>query len=419
MAMETTKRVAIVGAGVSGLTACKHALERGFRCVVFEADEAAIGGVWAHTLASTRLQTPRFFYEYSDFPWPPAVADAFPDHDQVVDYLRSYARRFGVLDRVRFGCRVTGMEYAGVDDDELMAWDSWSGNGEAFGDGRGEWRLTVQHGGNGYVETHAADFVVLCIGRFSGVPDTPAFPPDRGPEAFDGAVLHAMEYSSLGAAKAAALTKGKLVTIVGYQKSAVDIAAECADANGAACPCTMLYRTKRWIVPGNYAWGVPIEFLFLTRFAELLFHKPGEGVLLTILATILTPLRWLISKFVESYYAWAVPTRKLGMVPDHSIFQAMASCLIAIMPAKFYEKIEQGSIVLKKAKSFTFCREGVFVEGESAPIKSDVVIFATGYKGDQKLREMFTSPLFRSIATGSPSNIVPLYRFIQLISSRL
>lgn len=240
------------------------------------------------------------------------------------------------------------------------------------------------------------------------MPNIPTFPAGRGPEAFDGQVIHSMDYSKMGSEKAKEMIKGKRVIVVGYLKSALDVAAECAETNGTEQPCTMIVRTKHWILPDYYAWGVHISKLYLNRFSELLIHKPGEGMLLSLLATILTPLRWMFSKFAESYYA--IPMKKHDMVPDHSLFEALVTCLIAITPKDHYKRLEEGSIVLEKSKTFSFCKEGVLLEGQSSPIKSDIVIFGTGFKGDQKIKDMFKSEYFQSIAVGSTSTTVPLYR---------
>lgn len=49
---------------------------------------------------------------------------------------------------------------------------------------------------------------------------------------FDGRVMHSMDYSNLDNASAAALLKGKRVTVFGSGKTAFEIASECSDANG-------------------------------------------------------------------------------------------------------------------------------------------------------------------------------------------
>ena len=100
------------------------------------------------------------------------------------------------------------------------------------------------------------------------------------------------------------------------------------------------------------------------------------------------------------------------MVPKHSFLNQISSCLISIVPEGFYDRVEKGSILLKKAPKFGFCKEGIVVDGESTPLETDLVILATGFKGDEKLKDIFVSPTFRDYIVGSPTASLPLYRLV-------
>nr|XP_016507597.1 PREDICTED: probable flavin-containing monooxygenase 1 [Nicotiana tabacum] len=133
--------IAIIGAGISGLLACKYSLSKGFDPIVFESEDS-IGGVWTKTIESTKLQTPRPFYQFSDFPWPDSVTDMFPDQQAVMEYIELYARHFDLLRHIQFNSKVLSLSYesGGGSDGE---WNLWGGTGEPLSS-KGKWNVTVQ-----------------------------------------------------------------------------------------------------------------------------------------------------------------------------------------------------------------------------------------------------------------------------------
>lgn len=82
-----------------------------------------------------------------------------------------------------------------------------------------------------YFQWYKFDFVVMCIGKYGDVAKMPVFPYGRGPEVFQGKVMHSLDYCKLDEDAATELMKGKKVVVVGYKKSAIDLAVECAEAN--------------------------------------------------------------------------------------------------------------------------------------------------------------------------------------------
>ncbi|KAG7604987.1 putative flavin-containing monooxygenase 2 [Arabidopsis thaliana] len=363
--MHTSSRVAIIGAGVSGLAAAKHLARH--HPQVFEASDS-IGGVWRKcTYETTKLQSVRVSYELSDFLWPNRGESSFPTYVDVLDYLEAYAKHFNLVKFIKFNSKVVELRFIG--DGKTLQMGDLGAYGNLL-PGKPVWEVAVNTG-DGDIQWHAFEYVVVCAGKYGDVPRTPTFPVKKGPEIFKGKVLHSMDYSKLQKEKASQLLHGKKVAVIGFKKSAIDLALESALANQGkeGKTCTMVVRTPHWVIP--HYW------------------------------------RATVSKFIESYVLWKLPLEKYGLKPDHAFEEDYASCQMALVPEKFFEEADKGMIRFKRTTNWWFYDEGIEFE-DGTTLEADVVILATGYDGMKKLKAIVPEP-FRSWLE-FPWGIMPLYR---------
>lgn len=203
--------VGIVGAGVSGLVACKELKEAGIRCQVFEASQN-FGGVFAQKFEGARLTSSNLTTAFSDFPQDEdrGVIWTF---DEYLDYLGRYVAHFQLEDSLLFGARVTRIDQTD------------------------RWELTVDSGG--VESSHAFDAVMVA----SGVHRVPNMPRWKGAGSFTGEMLHSSRFRS------SAPFVGKRVVVVGGGESAADIALLVSRVASASC-ISIRGRTGH-IVPRN------------------------------------------------------------------------------------------------------------------------------------------------------------------------
>ncbi|KAJ6673070.1 DIMETHYLANILINE MONOOXYGENASE, partial [Salix koriyanagi] len=97
------------------------------------------------------------------------------------------------------------------------------------------------------------------------------------------------------------------------------------------------------------------------------------------------------------------------MVPKHSFIQELNSCLIATVPHGFYDKAEEGSIILKKAPSFSFCKGDIKVQGEDTPLETDLVILATRFQAVPLYRECIHPRIPQLAVIGFSESVANLY----------
>ncbi|MHC5822506.1 MAG: flavin-containing monooxygenase, partial [Nostoc sp.] len=339
------KHICVIGAGISGLVTTKTFIEEGYDVTVFE-KQKGLGGVWEKSRSYPGLTTQNTgdTYSFSDYPMPASYPE-WPTAEDMQNYLNSYADNFGVLERIRFQTEVTNVSRK---------------TGEQPG-----WIVTIRV--NEKEEKHEFDFVLVCNGIFS-TPKLPSLPGREEFAASGGRVLHSTEF------KDTSIIQGKRVVVVGFGKSACDIATVAANT---AKESTLVFRQPLWKIPRFFLGLVNLKYILLTRFSEAWFPWRQMGRLESLLHTLGKPLVWAFWRTNETLLRLQFGLDSCGMLPEQPMNQV--NCQITIAHPDFFKYVHSGKIQAIKTSIAKFIPGGVEL-ANGQQLQADIVIFGTGFR---------------------------------------
>ena len=347
MDLKKGSRIAVIGAGISGIAAANILKKNGFVPVVFEKHEK-IGGVWATAYPDVRLQNIYPQYRLSDVDWS-FKPDLHPTGDQIMRYL-SEAVQSLQLD-IRLSHEVLEMKE------------------QADG-----WLLRYKDKDGIHEELFA--YVILAAGQYTDGKNIPQF---LDQEQFKGKLITERDINSLDP------FNGKRVVIVGYGKSALDMATLAAER---AAEVHHVFRTPSWLIP-EWILGAHFTYALFTRFGNVMMTSWAQP---TAMERFLhNKLPFVISSFwdmIQSIVVFqlkrtgkgkdqAAQERLKTLIPEHKILMDFRSSG-ALGPENYYPLVAEGKILPYHSEIDCFSHETVQLKNGRV-IPCDIVVLSTGY----------------------------------------
>jgi cation diffusion facilitator CzcD-associated flavoprotein CzcO len=345
-------KIAVVGAGFAGLASAKVLREFDHDVTVFE-KAPDVGGVWSATrrYSGLRTQNNKASYAFSDLAMPRDYPE-WPQGEQVQAYLETYVAKHRLAPSLRLSTEVVRAEPTAAEDG---------------------WLVTARTAGSAVQAPERFDHLVVANGIFSD-PVLPQFEGFASLVRAGGSLVASSQLTSLEDAR------GKHVVVVGYGKSACDVAAEIAPV---AASTAVVARHLLWKMPKRVANAVNMKYLLLSRFGEALFryqslttpperflHGAGNGLRKSIVGSL------------GSVTTRQLGLKKLGLVPLGE-FEDIARSTVSLATDGFFEHVAAGTIAVHRDTEvvrFADGDEGPVAElSDGSRVRADLVVCGTGF----------------------------------------
>lgn len=334
-------RVAIVGAGFSGLSVASRLRERGEESFVVLERGESVGGVWRdNTYPSVACDVPSHFYSLSFAP-NPEWDRSFSDGWQIKEYLESVANDRRLRPWIHLN-------------EELLdaAWD----------ENVALWRITTTR------RRLSAEVLVNCAGLLT----EPIYPDVPGLDRFRGKKFHSNRWEHEHD-----LT-GERVAVVGTGASSVQIVPAIQPLVGRLI---VFQRTPGWVVPRPER-DIPASEKRLLRALPALvkLYRLKQFLVRDLLNYRMIRRNRLVRKLFQKESRALLeksvedPELRAKLTPDYEI-----GCKRVLITNDFYPAIDKPNAELV-ASGVREIRENSVVAADGTEREVDTIVFATGYE---------------------------------------
>jgi cation diffusion facilitator CzcD-associated flavoprotein CzcO len=340
-------RFIVIGAGVSGLLSAIKLKEAGFINVTIYEKAARLGGTWRdNRYPGVACDIPSHLYSYSFAPNPNWTHRYAPGHE-ILRYLEDVARRFGIVEHIRFDEEVSSCEFS-----------------------CGRWHIETTAGCR-----DVADVVIAA----TGVTHHPSIPALAGLDSFNGRRFHSARWP------AELDVSGLRMGVIGTGSSSVQLVSALVKQ---AAHVAVFQRTPQWIMPQeNPAYTAeetagfvrnPISMSQIRAGMERRFVQNFSDAVTDVHSPQLKEIEAACRAYLESEIA--DPVLREALRPSYR-----AACKRLVISPDFYRAIQRSNAQLITAPIERIETNGVRTQ-EGRLHELDVLVLATGFRTDRFIR---------------------------------